>query len=266
MSNLIQKTFEVSNISSISIGAPGKLFLVQSGDETLSIEAPQAFFDEVEIKNEDGQLAIHLRTSHILQWLFRQAFSFQSDQVTYRIGVNQLNHLSLGGDIIAEVGTIKSENLKISNSGSIKARFEALQVANELMIKNSGSVKAQLDTIAANIVELSVSGSADLDVANVKADTINTRASGSMKFSALAGEINQQSVHISGSGNYDAWKIRSNSTELHISGSGKAKIWAENALKIHVSGSGTIHYHGNANVEQHVSGAGSIKKLDADAQ
>lgn len=261
MSNQTQKTFNIKDVVDITINTPGMLFLEQSSTESLSIDAPESFFEEAEILNENNRLTIRLRASHVLQWLFRHAFNFQREQIIYRISVTELNRLSLGGDIVAEIGAIKSNALTITNSGSIKAHFDTLTIENDLAIKNSGSVKGQFEYLQAKSISLSVSGSADLSVSNIKTETLKTNASGSMKFSAQAGETTDQELHISGSGNYDTWKLRSNTSNIHISGSGKAMVWSESMLKVHVSGSGTIHYHGEANVEQHVSGAGNIKKL-----
>lgn len=264
MSEMITKQYDVKDFNDLYIGGPGKVYLTQGDTESLSIEAPERIFDTLEVDNFGGKLSIHLRVSNLFQWLFGGGMLSPRDEITYRISVKDLKKVGFGGALDVEVTPLNVKNLELSNSGSVKARFDDITVDDTLDIANSGSVRAIFSNVSVKTLEMSTSGSGHVEMANLSADTLTAKASGSMKFSAESGTVNEQTVRISGSGTFNALQLQSSITNIHISGSGNAKVWVEGKLDVHVSGSGSVKYTGNATVNQRISGSGSIKKVNAD--
>jgi len=262
MTTLETKKYDVNPFSSLHIGGPGKVYLRQGDQPELTIEAPENVFEALEVTNEAGKLSIRLRPSNFFRWLFDGGKLNIKDEITYHITVTEIEKLSFGGSINIESEEISSPNLKISNGGSVRAKFGKLSIQEKLKISNSGSVRAEFDGIEAHEFEFAASGSVKAEFNNIKVEKIHAHASGSMKFVARGGQTTQQDVSISGSGSYDALNLESQISTISISGSGKASIWAEEKLSLSVSGSGSIQYKGNAAVNQRVSGSGHIEKVD----
>ena len=266
MATLETKKYDVDPFLSLHIDGPGKVYLKQGDQPELTIEAPENVFETLEVTNEAGRLSIRLSSSNFFRWLFTGGKLNIKDEIIYRITVTEIEKLSFGGSLNIESEDISSDNLKISNSGSVRANFGKLSVQEKLKISNSGSVHAYYDGIKAHDFEFAASGSVKAEFNDIYAEKIHAHASGSMKFVARGGQATQQDVSISGSGNYDALPLVSQISNISISGSGKASIWVEEKLSLSISGSGSIQYKGNAAVDQRVSGSGHIKKVDSEAE
>jgi len=266
MTNLETKKYDVNPFSSLQIGGPGKVYLRQGDQPELTIEAPENVFEALEVTNEAGKLSIRLRPSNFFRWLFEGGKLNIKDEITYHITVTEIEKLLFGGALNIESEEISSPNLKISNSGSVRAKFGKLSMQEKLKIRNSGSVHAEFEYIEAHEFEFASSGSVKAEFKDIKVEIIHAHASGSMKFIARRGQAAQQDVSISGSGNYDALNLESQISTISISGSGKASVWAEEKLSLSISGSGKMQYKGNAEVNQRVSGSGNIKKIDLEVE
>lgn len=262
MSTIETKNYEIKPFTSLHIGGPGKVFLQQGTVPELTIEAPKDAFEMLEVTNENDQLSINIRPSSFLGWIFNFGAMNLRGEITYHVTVTDIEKLSFGGSLNIEAGTINTENLKISNGGSVKANFAPLTVENSLKISNSGSVHAVYESVEAAKFEFAASGSVKAEFDRITCEDLNTHASGSIKFTANSGNVTHQKVSISGSGSYNAVQLTTQTAELSISGSGKASVWAEQKLSLSVSGSGNIQYQGNAEVNQRVSGSGNVKKIE----
>ena len=266
MTTLETKKYDVDPFSSLHIGGPGKVYLRQGDQPELTIEAPENVFEALEVTNEAGKLSIRLRPSNFFRWVFGGGKLNIKDEITYRITVTKIEKLSFGGSLNIESKEISSPNLKISNSGSVRAEFGTLSIQEKLKVSNSGSVHALFDSVEAREFEFSSSGSVKAEFGDIHTEKIHAHASGSMKFVARGGQAAHQDVSISGSGSYEALNIESQTSSISISGSGKASVWAEEKLSLSISGSGRVQYKGNAAVNQRVSGSGHIQKIDLEAE
>ncbi len=261
MSENITKEYDVKDFSKLHIGGPGKVVLKQGDTCSLTIEAPEDILEALVVTQDGDSLRIHPENMGFLRWIFNHGLNFNGSNVTYSVTMKNIEQLSFGGSLDVTADAIRTSSLRVSNSGSVKAEFDAIDAAEKFSISNSGSVKANFSAINCESLSISASGAANIGIEALQANMLEAHASGSMKLAINGGSVQQQEYRISGSGRVDAVELQSNNAKISISGSGKATVWAEESVKVSVSGSGSIFYKGNPDVDQHVSGSGKVKKL-----
>jgi len=240
MSDLIKKTYEIEGFNKLAIGGSGKVVLNQGPLSALSIEAPESFLEELKVSVVDAELRIGMESMSGFRFLFNFGKLFESDRITYYVTVKEIESLKFSGGLHVDASDLSVGDLKIVNSGAVKAKYEAIQGES---------------------LEMVVSGSASVALSHLQMQELLVRASGSMKMSVDNGSVNRQEVRISGSADYDAPELASQEAKFSISGSGKAKVRAESSLDASISGSGTIYYAGAASVNQRISGSGRVKHV-----
>ncbi|HET59673.1 MAG TPA: DUF2807 domain-containing protein [Chloroflexi bacterium] len=240
MSDLIKKEYEVEEFHKLAIGGSGKVILNQGAETALSIEAPESVFDELIVKVVEGELRVGMESMSGFRFLFNFGRLFESDRITYYVNVKEIESLKFSGGLRVDASSLSVNDLKVVNSGAVKANYESIQ---------------------GDGLEMIISGSASVNLGELELNELSVRASGSMKMSVDNGSVVRQGVHISGSADYDAPELTSQEAKFSISGSGKAKVRVESSLDVSISGSGTIHYSGAASVNQRISGSGRVKHV-----
>jgi hypothetical protein len=238
MSDLIKKEYEVEEFHKLAIGGGGKVILNQGDRSALAIEAPESVLDELQVSVVDGELRIGMESMSGFRFLFNFGKLLESDHITYYVTVKDIESMKFSGGLRVDASSLAVNDLKIVNSGAVKASYESIQ---------------------GKVLEMVVSGSASVDCGQLDLSELSVRASGSMKMSVDYGSVNRQEVHISGSADYNAPELASQEAKFSISGAGKAKVRVESSLDVSISGSGTIHYSGAASVNQRISGSGRVK-------
>jgi len=261
MSEIIKKEYDIQEFSKLYIGGPGKVVLNQSDACSLTVEAPEDVLESIQVIQEGNTLKIHPETIGFFRWIFNHGLNFNGDNITYTVSMKEIEKLSFGGALSITTGPIHTNNLKISNSGSVKSVFDAISVDQKFDISNSGSVKAEYNTVKTNELNISASGAVDMTLSELSAENLHAHASGSMKLAIAGGSVAHQEYRISGSGKVNTVELESKTAKISISGSGKATVWADESIKVSVSGAGSIFYKGNPEVDQHVSGSGKVKKI-----
>lgn len=240
MSDLIKKNYEIEEFHKLAIGGGGKVILQQGAQPALSIEAPESVLDELQVSVVDGELRIGMESMSGFRFLFNFGRRFESDRITYYVTVKEIESMKFSGGLHVDASSLSVNDLKIVNSGAVKASYESIQGKG---------------------LEIVVSGSASVNLVELDLKELSVRASGSMKMSVNSGSVNRQVVRISGSADYDALELVSQEAKFSISGAGKAKVRVESSLDVSISGSGTIHYSGAASVNQRISGSGRVKHV-----
>lgn len=223
----------VSSFHSISFGIPGTLYLKQGDVQSLQLEGDQDDLDDIETEVVNGQLRIKMEKQHWFNWNFRH-------DVDVYITVPNLDAVSLGGSgKIVGNSRIKSDNMRLSVSGS--GNMELDVTADRLKLDVSGSGRMNLSLDAGN-VDQHISGSGGI---------------------TLRGNTKDASLDISGSGRLNASGFDVETYDISISGSGKADISVRDAITASISGSGSVYYRGSPDkVISRVSGSGKVKKTD----
>ena len=143
----------------------------------------------------------------------------------------------------------------------------------------AGSGEITADTLAGEIVTVTVSGSGNLSVKRITSDDSQIRLSGSGDLEiaemltrnadftvsgsgniTVTGSSDTESLRISGSGNIQAGNFEVNTASVIISGSGNAYTNIEVYLYGLLSGSGNIYLTGDPEIDQKITGSGRIIK------
>ncbi|HLF33547.1 MAG TPA: head GIN domain-containing protein [Cyclobacteriaceae bacterium] len=227
-----KETRKVEDFTRISFGIPADLYLKQGSGQEVLIEGDEEDLENIITEVVNNQLRVRTRDNN---W-----FWDDMGEVTVYITVPVIEEVSLGGSgKIMSSGQIKSDNLKLSVSGSGKMEMLVDSHALELGVSGSGRMELEVNT-----------GDIDEDISG----------SGSI---SLRGSANNANLSISGSGKLEATDLSVKSYDISISGSGRSNIAVSEAITARISGSGNVYYKGQPDkVISKVSGSGNVRKMD----
>jgi len=247
--NLKTEARPVSGFRSVEMAVIGKLIIDQSGKESLSIEAEDNLLPYITTEVSGDRLVIGAKPFS----------SFRSTRpVIFRLGVKDLESITLSGSGEVESGDIRSDSLVVEISGSGSMTLAGISTSN-FRLKESGSGSFESRQIDCDDIELVQSGSGSIGIDNLTAENILVQAdsSGSIQ---LSGRVDKQDLKIAGSGSYSAGKLKSAEASIAVSGSASVDLNVDNLLIANVSGSGSVVYSGEAVLRKTVTGSGTVSK------
>ncbi|WP_183579410.1 head GIN domain-containing protein [Mucilaginibacter sp. X5P1] len=188
------------------------VYIVQSGTESVRVEAPADVIDKIVTEVEGGELKIHDKNNSGWNWS-----GLTHKKIAVYVSVKDINSIGItgSGNVFFKEG-IRANSLKVRVSGS-------------------GDVFGKVDVKS---LEASISGSGDMKLSG-HAETSTIHVSGSGDFTAKELATVNTSVHVTGSG--DAAINVSGSLDASVSGSGDISYTggAQHVVKSK-SGSGDI--------------------------
>ena len=206
--DLITETRNISNFDRVDLGGSGEVIIIQSGEESLTVETDDNVMEFVMTEVRGGALELGFDSTRIS--------TISPTRLTFTLHVDDLKGLNISGSGDIEAESIETDNLDVSVSGS-------------------GDV--QIDSLTANIVEAKISGSGEVGLAGEAArQEIDISGSGKYRAQDLRSETLR--VEIGGSGNATVWVTES--LDAHISGSGSVNYYGSPTVNTSESGSGTI--------------------------
>lgn len=205
-----EETRQVSGFTSIGSAGPFHVHVKIDGTESLRIKADKAIISEIETVVEDGKLQI--RFKHREHW----DRDLGKNPIEVYVSAKSLSGLSNAGSGNVDVdGTLNSENVKVSLSGSGNITTGVKSDDLHLSISGSGSIHLRG---SASQAKISIAGSGQLMAKDFKTGdaSVSIAGSGNAYFAAEK----TISAHIAGSGNviYSGSASVSNS---HTIGSGR---------------------------------------------
>ncbi|MBU1075187.1 DUF2807 domain-containing protein [Patescibacteria group bacterium] len=211
--NLISENREISNFNQVQISGTGVLNIVQSGEESLEVEAEDNVMEYIETVVENNTLMLRLKNP----WFFWTIWPTR--KITYNLTVDDLKHVGISGSGEINSISLEADDFAIQISGSGKADM-VLDVEN-LDINISGSGEFLLSGEATD-QDIIISGSGDYNAKNLVSKTASIKVSGSGEGVLNASE--ELDITISGSG--EVQYIGSPNLSQSISGSGKIKQYS----------------------------------------
>jgi hypothetical protein len=142
--------------------------------------------------------------------------------------------VALSGSGIIDLGTIVTDELAVSLSGS--GEIIGNVKANSMGLNISGSGTASLE-VDADFIETFISGSGDI---------------------FFDGSGNIAHYNISGSGAVKAYNFPVNECYTKISGSGSMFVNVAEHLEVNISGSGSVYYIGYPDIFTNITGSGEL--------
>lgn len=205
--NVIREAREVRGFDAINLGGSGAVFITQTGEESLTIEA------------DDNVLplltsAVH---GHTLELGTQRGTNITMHRpIRYDITVKSLRGLVISGSGTVEVSPLTTETLAITISGSGKIDATGLAAeALEATISGSGSVSLAGQTARQ---DLTISGSGAYHAADLASGAARVRVSGAGSAALTVHET----------------------LDVRISGSGSISYSGQPAVSKSISGSGSI--------------------------
>jgi hypothetical protein len=220
---------DVSGFDAVVFSGSGDLYINQSGEETLTIEAEPEVIAVITTEVRDGVLYIGRKRGSSIRT--RRGIRFD-------LTVDTLESLSMSGSGDAVAGRLEADDFKVTISGSADV------------------VVGEFDV---DWLTVSVSGSGELLVKEINARKLSTSISGSGEVAA-SGVAENQVISITGSGDYIAPKLQSASVTANVIGSGSVDVWVTEELDAAVTGSGDVYYRGDPRVNSRVTGSGDVEQ------
>ncbi len=213
--NIVGETREVSGFTGIDFSTFGKVNMIQSDKETLSINGPDNLVSEISTTVNNGILVIKNKENFTVSSLSSK------DILTFTIGFKTLTSLDVSGagDVQVETFNTPTMDLKMSGAGNV--------VMNQLTTNN---------------LNVDMSGLGGLEITGSAAQaTINISGAGSV--SAPDMKLSKANITISGLGGATLW-VTDNLTG-DISGAGNISYYGSPQTSTQVSGLGKFTPLGN---------------------
>ncbi len=198
---------EVREFDSISLSGSGSLFIAQTGEESLSIEADDNILPLLTSEVHGHQLKLGVQHGVSLH---------PQAPIRYHLTVKDLRGLTISGAGNAQVSTLTTDELSVTISGT-------------------GDLEAP--ALTAGALSVTISGSGDISLAG-KATTQDIRISGSGSYHAADLASDQTRVSVSGAGNATL-NVRER-LDARISGVGSIRYAGQPTVSKSISGAGSI--------------------------
>jgi hypothetical protein len=217
-----KKTLEFPEIKSIYNNSNYTVYLKQTNKQEVNVEALTEIYELTTISVENGSLIINVDR--------------KPDNPNKSVWA-------------------KIDDIKLNPTMKL---YVSVKNIGEIQVNGGGKVVSE-NSIASNILVLSVAGSGGMDL-DIKGDIVKADVSGSGKI-ALRGYATSGDVVVSGSGTFNAFDCPLESSKTKISGSGMAELNVTSTLDALVVGSGSVKHKGNTkNTTKKIYGSGSVDR------
>lgn len=206
-----RETRSVSGFTNVALSIAADIYLSQTNEFKVEIEAPADYLEEIETIVEGDVLKIKKKSNF--------SFDFGNKKVKVYISMPKITGLSISGsgDILAQTA-IKADDLKVKISGSGDVKIDNLSVKN---------------------LEMSISGSGDIFMAGPDvAESASYTISGSGDISNEGLQCKKVEIQVSGSGDVKVWAV--DELKSRVSGSGDVYYKGRPIIDSKSSGSGGI--------------------------
>ena len=203
---------DVSGFDRISIETFGEILIKQTGEESLTVEAPRDYLRYIQAEVDGDTLIIRAR---------RGFFGTPARRVTYTITVDELEEIYLSGAGMVDVYELDTDDLYVSLSGAGSIEIDNLQ-ADELEV-NLASAGAIVIAGEADKQEVNLSGVGSYEAGDLRTD--ETR------------------IDLSGAGSAVVWA--EDYLDVNVSGVGSVAYYGDNPeVRQSVSGLGSVNARG----------------------
>ena len=216
--NVTEESRDVVTFHRLSLSSQGEVIVVQTGQESLTIEIDDNLFEHIRSEVRDGTLYLGLSP------LGKKAVLRTTQPIRFRVNVKTLDSIAVSGSGLVRAAALETEILKIEVSGPGSAIVEAVS-ARSLGAAVSGSGQIQVGGAVATQA-VTVSGSGNYRAANLR----------SVSASAI----------VSSSGSATLWAADALTAE--VSGSGTIFYYGAPTITESISGSGGLKALGPRNV------------------
>jgi len=202
------KTYKVSGFSKISISVPADVYIEQSTDYSLKIDADPDVLNKIEVEVKDGTLHIE----------------------------KEKNLNNRKGDIKIYISSKKYNGISLAGSCDLEAKANIS--SDELSINMAGSCDAMFSDLKAEKLKLNLAGSCDIDIKGEGASLMKANIAGSADLSMFDFPVEKSSISIAGSGDCEVYVTEM--LDASVAGSGSIVYKGTPKVKTSVHGSGSV--------------------------
>ncbi|GGC68527.1 head GIN domain-containing protein [Undibacterium terreum] len=177
----------LSNYSSVSVGVPANVELIQDNTEGLTIETDDNLLAQIETVAEHGELKI--RT-------VKRNLNLDTKTLNIVIHLKNIERVNLGGSGTISAGKLHASNMNVNLGGNGTVDFKALEAGKlDVALGGTGGLK-----LAGNVNSMSVAvgGAGKFDAGNLKAGSVDIAIGGSASMTVAARD--KLSLTVAGSG------------------------------------------------------------------
>ena len=184
--HVVSETREVRDFDTIVLGGSGAVFVTQTGEESLVVEADDNVLPLVTSEVRGGRLELGMRSGLNIT---------MQTQVRYHITVKDLRGLVISGSGKVRASAIATDALDVTISGSGSIVVAGQAARQDLTISGSGAYDAAELATGAARVRVSGAGSATINVR----ESLDVRISGSGSIRYLGQPVVTKAISGSGS-------------------------------------------------------------------
>jgi hypothetical protein len=212
--NVVIEERDVGGFDKILITGAGRVIITQGSTEFLTIEGDDNLLEYIKTEVKGDILEIKFREG---SFLMPGVVNLDpSGALTFRVGVVDLEEISVSG-----AAEIDSEKLK----------------ADQLMINFSGAGDIMIDDLNVARLDVVISGAGDVELIGIVEDQ-DIQLSGFGRYDASDLESKTASVNISGAGGAEVWTTEV--LNVTISGAGDVRYYGDPVVNPEISGLGRI--------------------------
>jgi hypothetical protein len=205
--DVVTEAREVSGFDAVELAGMGQIIIVQSGEESLTVETDDNLMRYLETEVRGGTLLLKFTENTVL---------VPSQSIVYRLNVINLKSVELSGAGSFEIDELETDSLRVVISGAGDIDIGALS-ATEVVAGTSGagrlSLAGQVDS-----QEIGLSGLGGYDAPDLESRTAR--------------------VVINGGGDVTVW-VR-DTLDVEINGAGRVSYYGSPAVTEDISGAGTV--------------------------
>lgn len=234
----IVKNYQVKDFTSISASYMFSIEITKGDMYSVSIEAPNSFFDLIRVKRDEENLDFSLKSE------LPKRLKDLGDKIIVNITMPCLEEVELSGAC-----RIKGTGVFSSNGKDFKAELSGASRITDLCIE-------------APKVDLEINGASKAEL-NVYAAEVEAELNGASKL-ALTGIAPKIEIDLSGASAADTKSIDCNYVSIDASGASRALVCVRNTLKVELSGASKCEYIGPEDVNlriDNISGASTLKRI-----
>jgi len=211
---------EVSGFDKISVEGAGRIIITQGNTESLTLETDDNLVQYIKTEVVGDTLEIGFVDEVVFSSGRGRTALDPTDGFIFRIGVIDLQAITVSGAADIEIEKIKTD------------RFD---------ITFSGAGQVSIDDLDATDLNVLVSGAGDLLLAG-RVENQVVRLNGFGRYQAYDLESQEASVTISGAGGAEVWVL--DQLDVTISGAGDVKYYGNPSVDPDISGVGRIQGQG----------------------
>ena len=238
---LIERTYDISNISKMDISSPGTLNIELADKEGLTVIAAKSVHEKLTIEGNGETLVVDYNAPGIMGWFAEKKASNIANKTQYRLQVTSLTEYKANMSVSALINNkLITPALYIALAGAAELKMADLEVDEKLEMRLAGASVVKIDQFKGKTLESYSAGASDV---------------------TISGSVDHQSLHLSGASNHYAKHLHSKTCDIRASGASNADTWVSSKISGGLSGASNLRYYGNPKRELNMSGASDIHQL-----